>query len=311
MNSIRQTAVLACFIIIGVGKANAQNPTITVLQDLSFGTNVTRTTTIAYNSSAAAKFAVQFPTYSQQGNVSITFILPANLTDAAGDNLPISFSGNSAAYNVGTNSTHGAISFDPNYGLSGTLGQNSHTDYFWLGGTVTPGYNYTASTYVGTITVSVIVTVGTNQYTADETITVTATLVGNVSLSATGSLNFGTIIAGTTPPSIVAQSGSAAAITASVRGGGGRQITVDYPGTTSLNGSSGLPLTFTPSVYGTNVSGDQAGATVVTSGSSVTLSGSHRQTGYYYFWVGGALDAVPANQVPGNYVGNFWITVTY
>ena len=311
MNTIRQIAVVACAIIIGVGRVDAQSPTITVLRDLSFGTNITSTTTIAYNNPAAAEFAIQFPTYSQQGTVSITFILPTNLTDGTGDNLPISFSANSAAYHVGVNSTRGATTFDPNFGLNGTLSQNSHTDYFWLGGTITPGNNYVASTYSGTVTVSVIVTIGTQQYSASETINVTATLIGNVSLSVTGSLNFGTIIAGTMPPAITAQSGAAASVTATVKGGKGGHIGVTYPATTTLNDSYGNTLTFTPSVYGTNVSGDQAGAVAVTSGATVTLSSGKGNTGYYYFWVGGALNSVPVSQQPGNYVGNFWITVTY
>lgn len=315
MNMVRQIVVLACIVIACVGEADAQNPTIIVSQDLSFGSNITGTTTIGYNNSSAAQFVIQFPTYPQQGNVTISFMLPSNLTDAAGDNLPISFTWNSAAYNVGTNSLQGATTFNPSNGLSGTLGQNAHSDYFWLGGTVTPGNNYTAATYTGTITVSVMVTVGTSTYTADQTISVTATLTGSVSLSVNGSLNFGTVIAGTTPPSITAQSGTAASITASVSGGGGRNVTITFPSSTTMTDSYGHSLMFLPSVYGTNISGDQAGATPVTSGSSVTLSGRRGRrrggTGYYYIWVGGSLNAVPPGQAPGNYVGNFWITVTY
>ena len=91
MNVIRKMAVLVCIIIAGVGEADAQDPTITISQDLSFGNNITGTTTIAYNNSAAAQFVIEFPAYPQQGNVTISFVLPSNLTDAAGDNLPVSF----------------------------------------------------------------------------------------------------------------------------------------------------------------------------------------------------------------------------
>lgn len=304
-------SVFLLMLSLSVNEAMAQNPTMTITQGLAFGTNITGTTTVAYNASTAAAFSIQFPNYSQSGTLSLTFILPSNLTDDAGDNLPISFAANSAAYHVGVNSTNGATTFNPNNGLNGTLGQAAHTDYFWLGGTVTPGANYTASTYTGTITVLAVVTVGAQQYSASQNITVTATLTGNVSISVTGSLDFGLVVAGTIPPSLSAQSGSAPSITTSVTHGGGRGITVAYAPTTTLSDSYGNTLTFTPSLYGSNVAGNQAGATAVASGSSLTLSGRRNRTGYYYFWLGGALSPVPTNQQPGSYIGNFVISVTY
>ncbi len=304
-------SVFLLMLSFSVNEAMAQNPTMTITQDLSFGTNITGTRTIAYNASTAAAFSIQFPNYSQSGTLSLTFILPSDLTDDAGDNLPISFAANSAAYHVGVNSTRGATTFNPNNGLNGTLGRAAHTDYFWLGGTVTPGINYTASTYTGTITVLAVVTIGTQQYNASQTITATATLTGNVSMSVTGSLDFGLVVAGTTPPSLSAQSGTAPSITTSVTHGGGGQITVTYSPRTVLNDPYGNTLTFTPSLFGSNVAGNQAGATAVTSGSSLTLSGRRNQTGYYYFWLGGALNPVPNGQQPGTYSGNFVLSVTY
>lgn len=137
MKSLLQTAFVSLILSVSFQQAMAQNPAVTILSDLSFGSTTT-TKTIAYNNAAAAHFQVQFPNYSQAGSVSFTFILPTNLTDVDGNNLPISFATNSAAYHVDVNSTTGATTFDPNAGLSGTLGQTAHTDYFWLGGTVTP-----------------------------------------------------------------------------------------------------------------------------------------------------------------------------
>lgn len=304
-------AILLCVSFAGLSEASAQDPAIIVSQGLDFGSNVTGTTTISYSSQSAGAFAIAFPTYSQQGNVTISFLLPAQLVDAAGDAISISFT-NSAAYNVGVNSVNGATQFDPNNGLSGPLGQTAHSDYFWIGGTLTPGRNYTASTYTGTITVSVAVTIGTSHYSATQTIPITATVTGNVSISVSGSLDFGLIVAGTTPPAISAQSASAASITASVSRAGGGTITVTYPATTNLTDMYGDVLTFTPSLYGTNASGDQGGATLVTSNSTVTLSGTkHWQTGYYYMWLGGSLNTVIPGQVPGRYTGNFVITVAY
>lgn len=295
--------VFLLMLVLSVNRAMAQNPALTILRDLSFGSTTT-TKTIAYNNAAAAAFQVAFPNYSQQGSVSFTFILPTNLTDAAGDNLPISFSANSAAYHVDVNSTSGATAFDPNNGLSGTLGQAAHTDYFWLGGTVTPGRRFTASDYSGIITVSVNVTVGTQYYSATETITVTATLLGNVSLSATGSLDFGFVVAGTTPPSLSALAGGAPQFIAT--GVRNNRSIATFSSTTTLNDGYGNTLTFTPSVYGSGTN-NQAGSHPITSGS--TLNTGNNTNHNYYFWLGGSLNAVPAGQPPGSYSGTFVLTV--
>jgi len=290
---------------IVVDQAKAQTPTISLIQGISFGSNVTGAATIAYNNPSAAAFAVQFPNYTGSPAVSFAFTLPAYLTDAYGDQLPISFGANSAAYHANLNSTNGATTFNPGSGVNGPLGSSSHIDYFWLGGTVTPGTNYTAASYSGAITVVVTVTAGTQQYTASEVVTVTATTTGTISLSATGALNFGQIIAGTTPPSLSALASGAPefTVTAPARS----TITAEYSLTSSLNDGYGHKLTFTPSLYG-NASNTQAGSAAFLSGNSVTLG---RRATHYYFWLGGNLGSVVSGQPAGTYSGIFSIRVSY
>jgi len=301
-----QTALFIFVLIFSFGQASAQTPTITWIRDLSFGTISTAgTTTIAYNNAAASEFVIQFPAYSQSPNAAITFILPTYLTDSYGDHLPISFGATSGAYHVGTNSTNGATTFDPDNGVNGTVSAAAHSDYFWIGGILTVGAGYSAAVYTGIITATVTVTVNGQQYTANQTINITATLQGTISLSATGALGFGTIVAGTTPASLSAQTNPSAplfTVTAPRRS----RITVTFS-TTSLTGN-GNPLTFTPSVYGSTTSTNQSGSTAVTSGSSVTLGGTNT---HYYYWLGGALGAVPSGQAPGSYSGTFVLRVSY
>jgi hypothetical protein len=297
--------LVLAFSLLAMKFAEAQTPAASLISGLSFGTISTRTT-INYWETGAAQFRVDFPNYSGSPSVSVVFTLPSALTDGYGDNLPIFFSSRRnylAAYNVGNSSLKGAVGFDPSNGLINyQLSPSSHTDYFWLGGTVIPNKQYVAATYYGDVTVTVTVTVGTQLYTTSLTIPITVTLQGNVSLSATGSLDFGLIVAGTTTPlALSPRAGNAPKFTASASGG---ITTVTYSSSISLNDGYGNTLTFIPSVYGSS-SDNQDGATPILSGQSL---GGIRT---YYFWLGGSLEAVPPNQAPGNYTGTFVLTVTH
>jgi hypothetical protein len=297
--------VLSLLLLFLSNSASAQTPTMTLLNTgLAFGSNITRTKTIAYTNSNSAAFEVQF-TNDVNAMASMTFILPTNLQDASGDNLPVSFASNSAAYNVRTNSTHGATAFDPSTGvINAAENPGAHNIYFWLGGTVTPGSNYVAATYSGVVTASAVVTVGANQYSASLDIPVTATLQGNVSLSATGTLAFGQIVAGTTPASLSALTTGAPEFiaTSSTRS---HNYTITYS-STQLSDGVGDALTFVPSLYGSAVN-SQTGAASVASGSTVSIG----KKGNYYFWLGGSLGTIPVSQPAGKYTGAFVVSITY
>ncbi len=147
------------------------------------------------------------------------------------------------------------------------------------------------------------------QSSASTNVNVTATVIQGLTLTATGTLGFGTVVAGTTPALLSAQTnGSAPMFTAT--GDGGHVLTVTYLATASLTGP-GTALTFTPSVYGDVSSGNQSGSTTVASGSTVHLTGSTGSAGNYYFWLGGALSAIPSSQTPGSYTGTFTLSVNY
>ena len=147
------------------------------------------------------------------------------------------------------------------------------------------------------------------QNSANTNVTVSTTVIQGITLTVSGTLNFGTVVAGTTPAALSANTnGSAPLFTATANGA--TSLTVTYGATVSLTGP-GTALTFTPSVVGANSSSNQSSATSVASGSTVTTSGSTGSAGHYYFWLGGSLAAIPAAQAPGSYSGSFTLTVNY
>ena len=147
------------------------------------------------------------------------------------------------------------------------------------------------------------------QSSASANVTVSAAVIKGLTLSVSpATLGFGTVVAGTTPTALSAQTnGSAPMFT--LTGDGGHAVTVTYT-TASLTGP-GPALTFTPSVYGDQSSANQATSTNVTSGSTVTLTGTSPAAGNYYFWLGGDLGAISPTQTAGSYSGTFTFNVAY
>ena len=159
-----------------------------------------------------------------------------------------------------------------------------------------------------TILVLATAAISSAQNTANTNVPVNATVIQGLTLIVTGGpLNFGSIVAGTTPAAIVAKSST---VYFTATGDGGHLVGVTFPAMVSMTGP-GTALTFTPSVYGANNSGGQSSSTQVTSSTSVNLSGSTGSAGNYYFWLGGQLNAIPSGQTIGSYSGTFTLTVTY
>ena len=298
-------------LFVFASSANAQNttPVMTLLNGgLQFGSNITRAVTIRYTRSSAAEFEIQFTNYVDATG-SVTFILPNFLTDGYGDQLPISFGRNSAGYEVDPPrpNVNNATSFDPNNGtVNATVQSGVHDDYFWIGGTVRLQLNYVPAAYTGTIIAVIAITVGGQEYSSSLDIPVSATLQGYVSLSASGVLDFGQIISGTTPQALSAMAGNAPEFVAN--GVRNNRSTVTYSTNMSLNDGYGHTLTFTPSVYGSS-SNIQTGSQPIASGSSLDTGGTNNRN--YYFWLGGSLDPVPQGQTPGKYAAAFVLTVNY
>ncbi|HUI30914.1 MAG TPA: DUF4402 domain-containing protein [Candidatus Acidoferrales bacterium] len=154
------------------------------------------------------------------------------------------------------------------------------------------------------------------QNNASASVPLSASVIQGLSTAVTGQENFGTIVAGTTPGSLNAQSatvgsspGNIAMIT--LTGNGGQLIHVTYDANDPLIKAGATNITFTPSVYGSNSSSNQLSSTAVTSGGTVTLSGTSGSAGNYYFWLGGSLSTLPGGQTPGSYSGTWTVTVTY
>ncbi len=310
-------SVLLVMVTIDVPILKAQSPTITVFNDLTFGMSLGNTTnTVAPTDPTAASFLIQVPGYAMiqyaYSDIQVSITVPYSLTSGK-NSMNVTYSSNSAAWNT-TNSFSGITYFGPSSGIYQQIYANTPLNlYIWIGGTASPGGTWQASgVYTGTISISVQVRVDSKPkktYTLSQSIPVTASVIQGLSMTETGSLNFGQIIAGTTPPAISAQSGSAPEITAA--GSGGKTMTVSYSSTIPISDMYGNSITFIPSLFGSNISTGQAGATTVASQSTVTLSGSAGQTGFYYFWLGGTIAAVPAGQPPGAYSGTFTLTVNY
>ncbi len=303
---------LSLLIFFTAKVASAQNPTVAVIlgQDLSFGTVPTNTTdVVAASDPGAGTFQVQYYTNANKtGVLSLTFALPNNLRSGS-NALPITFGANSAAYNF-TNSLSGSTSFDPSQGLSNITVQprTSYVMYVWIGGTVGPGVGQAAGTYTGTITVTANFEVGNKLVSSTQSVSVTATVIQGLSLSSSGALNFGPIVAGTTPPSLDARTNVSAPLFMA-SGAPAKEIAVSYSASTSLSDGYGHTLTFAPSVCGSILQTNQTGSSSVTLGSTITLSSG--STGYYYFWIGGGLGAIPTGQASGIYSGTFTLSISY
>ncbi len=317
MKKLLDISVLLVMLTIDVPILKAQSPTITVFNDLTFGMSLGNTTnTVAPTDPTAASFLIQVPGYTMSkyayASIQVSITVPYSLTAGGSHTMNVSYTSNSAGWNT-TNSFSGITYFGPSSGIYQQLYANTPLDlYIWIGGTAAPGGSWLPSgDYTGTIsvTVNISVTKPKARYTVSQTIPVSASVIQGLSMTETGSLNFGQIIAGTTPPAISAQSGSAPEITAA--GTGGKTITVSYSSSVPISDMYGNTITFIPSLCGSGSSTGQSGAASVASQSTVVLSGSAGQTGFYYFWLGGSIAAVPPSQLPGAYSGTFTLTVSY
>ncbi len=140
------------------------------------------------------------------------------------------------------------------------------------------------------------------QSSASANVTVQAKVIAALSITPTSAtLNFGDVAQGTSP--VIAP---ASGIAFTVAGEPNHAATLTYNATATLNGPSSSTLTFTANVIG-NTTNSTLGAASLSSGTSITLSGS----GNYYIWLGGSLGSILANQTTGQYSGALTITVSY
>lgn len=146
------------------------------------------------------------------------------------------------------------------------------------------------------------------QNTANQNVTIDAAVMQGLVLAVNnGTLNLGTLVAGTTPTPV---SPATSSIEFTLTGNGTSNVTVTYSPVT-LNGPSSSTMTFTPNLTGDPSAANQGSAASVTSGGTVTLSGTNYTSGNYYFWLGGNVGTLPSAQTPGAYTGTFTLNVTY
>ncbi len=145
-----------------------------------------------------------------------------------------------------------------------------------------------------------------------ETANTGALVKGNVVMAVgileSGTLDFGNIAVNSTPTPINPNSAPSVPLF-TVTGAPSAQVYFTFGSSLSLTGP-GTPLTFTPNLVGSNVTGNQSGATTVNSGNT-NLVPLDAVNGNYFVWLGGSVAAIPALQTVGAYSGTFTLTVTY
>ena len=129
-----------------------------------------------------------------------------------------------------------------------------------------------------------------------------------VGITESGTLDFGNIAVNSTPTPINPNSAAGVPLF-TVTGAPSAQVYFTYGSSLSLTGA-GTALTFTPNLVGTNVAGDQSGATTVNSGNT-NLVPLDAVNGNYFVWLGGSVATIPVGQTVGTYQGTFTLTVTY
>ncbi len=145
------------------------------------------------------------------------------------------------------------------------------------------------------------------QTSASTNVTVQADVILGLTISVSPSaLNYGYVVAGSTPPLVLPAKAGVPEFT--ITGNPGSSVYFGWSGTISLTGP-GTDLIFTPAFAGNNT-GTQSGSTTISSGSSNTYL-LNSPGGNYYVWLGGSLAAIPSNQTVGTYSGTLTLTVTY
>jgi hypothetical protein len=152
------------------------------------------------------------------------------------------------------------------------------------------------------------------QKSGSENVNINAKIIQGLvlgSLSNGGNLLFGNnqniIVKGavTASDTVINVSTDSRAVYFSVTGDAGQSITVTYPASLNL----GTGVTFTPETQWTP-SNTQSGGTTFSSGTAISLGGTIYNSATKYIWLGGTLSGA-STAAPGNYGGQFTITVSY
>lgn len=278
-------------------------PTLSTVSNLNFGTVVSGSQiyTISLGGASEGKVSIR----GTNRRVYVTLTPPARLTNGS-NTIPYTWA---AAYNNAADNPTIATVFSSttaNFILNARVGFNYYA-YVYIYGSINLTSVVPSGTYTGTLTVTASYNAGGNP-NRSTAVTVQSTVIQGLTLSASSSLNYGTVVAGTVPNIIVPQS-SANAVAITTTGNGGQAVTITYPSTVTLS-SLTSSVTFVPNLSG-YASNNQLSSTSKPSGTVVNLSGTTGSAGHYYFWLGGSLNAIPMSNPPGNYSGTFTLSATY
>jgi hypothetical protein len=112
-----------------------------------------RTSVLRTDATRAGSFDVRG---AKNVQVRFDFALPAAMTNARGQSLPLVFGASDGGYAT-TGTIAAATAFDPRVPLFARLG-NTGRLYIWLGGTVVPGSQQGSGTYSATVTMTMAYT---------------------------------------------------------------------------------------------------------------------------------------------------------
>lgn len=120
--------------------------------DLSFGTVLRGVpTSIVAPSAQAGAWSIRG---EPQSEVQIVLTLPANLINATGQTMPVTFGATDGAFDSHPQGT-AAQSFDPRLPLVAVIERSGGQIYVFLGGTASPSNTQPSGTYVAPITLTV------------------------------------------------------------------------------------------------------------------------------------------------------------
>lgn len=143
-------ALLGILILVVHSPTVSQTPV--ALDNLRFGDQLLPgiTTVIAPSDAGASYFKI---TGRVGAEVQVTFILPRQMEDAAGNHLPITFGPDSGSYSTGL-LNNGSMRFDPHLGFTAPLSLTGEL-HVWVGAAVHPATTQPGAIYSGEVAIDV------------------------------------------------------------------------------------------------------------------------------------------------------------
>jgi hypothetical protein len=150
----RNWLVLLGFVVFGVPlQAQGKPIAVTGIRGVTFGAVLPGVPRVVLRTDPANSGQIDLK--GTKGAVSLTFVLPIQMTGPGGAVMPISFGASDAGYSA-TQAIGSQVGFDPKQPFTAMLPTNGRGSVF-LGATANPRTNQRAGAYTATITLNVTV----------------------------------------------------------------------------------------------------------------------------------------------------------